>query len=141
MYIVYSFIFCISCIVKMQESSRRGSLLPPFPLVPVGWKEVDFPLMHLTLTSLHPSHALGHTSPGVGRGWEGFREVIVPDSLPPPHRVPPFLALSFSFLYIVIFCTVRFKLGFFSEINKRHFFISVFDGLFFLLVKGIFSFF
>ena len=99
---VYSFNFCIFCIVRIQGSSRQGSPPPPppLPLVPVGWGgEVD----SLSYTSLHPPHVLGHTSPGVGRGWEGFREVIVPGSLPPPHRGFPFPAFFFFLLYIVIF--------------------------------------
>ena len=84
---VYSFNFCIFCIVTMQESSRQGSLLPPS-----RWSHS---------TSLHPPHALGHTSPGVGRGWEGFREVILPVYLPPPHRGFPFPAF-FSLVYSYI---------------------------------------
>ena len=98
---VYSFNFCIICIVKMQESSRQGSLLP----LPAGFSGVGggrLPSHTPHSTSLHPPHALGHTSSRVGSGWEGFREVIVPDSLPPPHRGFPFPAFIFL-LYIVIF--------------------------------------
>ena len=51
---VYSFNFCISCIVKMQESSRRGSLLRPSRwfqwggVVGRGGGEVDLSLTHFT---------------------------------------------------------------------------------------------
>ena len=86
----------------MQESSRQGSLLPPSRWFQWGWGGGRLPSHTPHSTSFHPPHALGHTSPRVGSGWEGFREVIVPDSLPPPHRGFPFPAFIFL-LYMVIF--------------------------------------
>ena len=101
---VYSFIFCISCIVKMQESSRRGSLLPPSRWFQWGGGR-STSLSHTSLDL--PSNAC--TGSHVAGGWEGFREVIVPVSLPPPHRVFPFPAFSFSFGVYSYFFTTRFQ--------------------------------
>ena len=64
---VYSFTFCIFCIVKMQESSRQGSLLPPFPLVPVGVGGGRFP----SYTSLDLTPSTTCAGPHVAGGWEG----------------------------------------------------------------------
>ena len=98
---VYIYIFCIFCIVKMRESSRQGSLLPPLPAGSSGVEGGRLPSHTPHSTSLLPTHALSHTSPGVGTGWEGFREVIVPVYLPPPHRglpFPAFITLLYSYI-------------------------------------------
>ena len=117
---VYMFIFCIFCIVKMQESSRQGSLLPPSRWFQWGGGG-RLPSHTPHSTSLHPPHALGHTSPRVGSGWKGFREVIVPGSLPPPHRGFPLSCIYFSLVYSYIL-RLGFSSGFFPGITKRHVF-------------------
>ena len=109
---VYSFIFCISCIVKMLESSRRGSLLPHSRWLQWGGGR-STSLSHTSL-DLTPSTACtgSHVAGGWEGGGEGFREVIVPVSLPPPHRVFPFL--HFHFLFLLVYIVISLRLGFSS---------------------------
>ena len=93
LFIVFNFVYF--CVVTMQESSRQGSLLPPSRWF--QWDGGRSTSLSYTSLDLLPSTAC--TGTHVAGGWEGvvgggggFREVIVPVYLPPPHRGFPFPA-------------------------------------------------
>ena len=95
---VYSFIFCISCIVKMQESSRRGSHLPPSRWFQSGGGR-STSLSHTSL-DLTPSTAC--TGAHVAGGWEGAGGIPGSHSTgfpPAPSQGFPFPAFSFFFFF------------------------------------------
>ena len=111
------FSFCIQVyflyILYSQNAGKLspGIAPPPFPLVPVGWGEVDFPLIHLTRPhSIHHMHwTTRRRGLGGGGGDSGKSQYRVPSH--PLIGVSPFLHLFFS--CIQLYFTVRFQFGFF----------------------------
>ena len=121
------FSFCIQVyflyILYSQNAGKLspGIAPPPFPLVPVGWGEVDFPLIHLTRPHfIHHMHwATRRRGLGAGGRDSGKSQYRVPSH--PVIGGFPFPAFIFL-LYIVIFYGQVLARVFFPEITKRHFF-------------------
>ena len=112
---VYSFIFCIFCIVKMRESSRQGSLLPPSRWFQWGGGRST----SLSYTSLDLTSSTTCTGPHVAEGWEGVEGIPGSHSTgfpPTPSSGVPFPAFLFL-LYIVIVLRLGFSSGFFFRNN------------------------
>ena len=99
---VYTFIFCISCIAKMQESSRRGSHLPPSRWFQWGWGgEVDLPLIHFTRPhSIHRMHWVTRRR-GLGGGGGGGG---IPGSHSTGFPPVPLTGFSLSCIFFFFWC-------------------------------------
>ena len=112
---VYSFNFCIICIVKMQESSRQGSLLPPSRWFQWGGGRST----SLSYTSLDLPPSTTCTGPHVAEGWERVGGIPGSHSTgfpPTPSSGFPLSCIYFSLVYSYI-SRLGFSSGFFSRNN------------------------